>query len=128
MKKIFLIFAAIFLVNIAFCQPQKNSQMITLEGTLIKKPWSKSIESYCAQGSDYFVLETGEQTVVLAISDSLLPICEKFNTLQVIISGQFEKKVIKPSQNPYEQRPVTFGDNDGFECTIFRVEKIRKKD
>ena len=32
------------------------AQTQTLTGKIVKKPWTKSSQSYCAQGSDYLVL------------------------------------------------------------------------
>lgn len=34
-------------------------------GTLVKKDFSKSIQSYCAQGSDYYILETDDKDEII---------------------------------------------------------------
>jgi hypothetical protein len=46
--------------------PREPEDEGTLVGTLVKKPWSKTLESWHAGGTEYFVVETegGDTTIV----------------------------------------------------------------
>ena len=50
----------------AVAPPREPEDEGTLVGTLIKKPWSKTLESWHAGGTEYFVVETegGDATIV----------------------------------------------------------------
>lgn len=92
-----------------------------LEGKLLLKPWSKTIESYCAGGSDYFVLEISPQeNVILKTTESQMKQMQKLQNAQVKIEGSYVKEE-KKHENPMEQHPV--GMN---ECTVFRVKKVKR--
>lgn len=43
--------------------PVQTPTLHTLQGTVLKKPWTKSVESWNAGGSDYYVLDVGEAAV-----------------------------------------------------------------
>lgn len=100
----------------------------SLTGTLIEKPWSKSTQSYCAQGSAYFVLESGKQEYVLAYEESMLEDLQSHDGQKVTLTGAFETRNIEPSTEEISQHPVSLNPDgttdDSFECTVFRVKKI----
>lgn len=100
----------------------------TLSGKLIEKPWTKSTQSYCAQGSDYFVLEVNGAEHVLAFSSSMTDKLKANAGKKVSLTGSFETKTIKAADNdPMSQRPVTSspdGSDEGFTCTVFKVSKM----
>ncbi|TAE08011.1 MAG: hypothetical protein EAZ95_17715 [Bacteroidetes bacterium] len=110
--------------------PKKKGTMF--QGTIKEKPWTKSSQSYCAQGSEYFVLvqSNGEELVIQNNSTQKL---SDFADKQVTIEGKIETKTIKPSNNPMEQRPVnSMIGPDGkeikeadFTCTVLVVTKIK---
>lgn len=130
----------LLLTLVGFCQiactqtPSKQQ----LKGEILHKPWSKSIQSYCAQGSDYFIVKTEEGEFVLenGTSEEL----QAYDKQEVQLSGYFKEKVIKP-QNDFEQRPVEQAPveqmpieqkpqgseekaSEGFRCKVFVVEQI----
>ncbi len=102
------------------------------EGTIQEKPWTKSTQSYCAQGSEYFVLvkKDGEEIVLKNESGQEL---SAYNGKEVKIQGRIETKTIKPSNNMNEQRPVQMPMNPtrggkevevDFTCTILVITQI----
>jgi hypothetical protein len=134
MKKIFLISVILFMANIHFAHAQKKpskSNKTTMEtefnGTIKKKPWSKSTQSYCAGGSDYFVLviENNEEIVLQNNTGEEL---DDLDGKEVTIIGKKVTKTIK-NNNPMEQRPVSRfkkdGEDTGFQCTVLDVTKIK---
>lgn len=136
MKKI--VFICLFATFIAstFAQEAKTG----LQGKVIHKPWSKSGQSYCAQRSDYFVIQTKDKEFVLE-SQTKSPL-EDFTNKKVILQGYFKEKEIK--NNPMEQHPVSSPpvieqkpvnsspnakvEDDVFSCTVFVVERINEAD
>ncbi len=97
----------------------------SLKGTLKMKSWSKSTQSYCAQGSDYYILQNsnGETVLDLSQSDYKLDDLKKWNGKKVVITGALKTRTIKGSDNPMEQRPVSSDGND-FTCKVWEVKKI----
>lgn len=139
MKKILLIALILNFASFAFSQDRKK---VKLEGKVIEKPWSKSAQSYCAQGSAYYIIKTKGKEYVLEnhTKDKLQQVANQ----KVIILGYFEEKKIK--NNPMEQHPVsaapvieqkpvntppskgkTIEKEDVFKCTVFVVENIQMK-
>ena len=133
------LFIAFLLLNFTNAFAQKKESKLTkpkkvksamFEGTIQEKPWTKSTQSYCAQGSEYFVLikENGEEIVLKNESSQEF---SAYNGQKVLLEGRIETKTIKPSNNPMEQRPVTpsLGKekvvDEGFTCTILVVTKIK---
>lgn len=98
----------------------------TLTGKLLLKPWTKSIQSYCAQGSDYFVLQlpNGDELVLEGAKPARLKV---LTNREVRIDGRRMSKTIKPNpENPLEQRPVGLaGQPEAFTCEVFRVQRLR---
>ncbi len=103
-----------------------NSDTQTFTGTLLAKQWSKSIQSYCAQGSDYTVLKLSDGSEVVLENMTRKKLAD-FNAKTVEISGYYEIKVIKKpisSQQPsLEQRPDMGGED--FRCKVLVVQSIR---
>lgn len=100
------------------------------EGTIQQKPWTKSTQSYCAQGSEYFVLVQSNQEELVIQNESGQDLAS-FEGKSVKIEGKLETKTIKPNNNSMEQRPVSsnpFGtkeEDESFKCTILIVTKIK---
>ncbi|MCU0438301.1 MAG: hypothetical protein MUC49_10310 [Raineya sp.] len=98
----------------------------TFVGKIVAKPWSKTTESYCAQGSDYYVLEQKDKSAIVIQKDKVMDL-KKWQGKDVQIKGKIETKEIKPS-NPMEQRPVTL-DIDGkevaFTCSVLVIQEIK---
>lgn len=110
---------------------------MTFTGTLELRPWSKSTQSYCAQGSEYYVLiqADGEELVIRNDSEQDLA---PFNGQAVQIEGALETKTIEPPRNNplaqriVVQRPRFLGGNESeeeeeiaFTCTILVLHQIQ---
>jgi len=100
-----------------------------VKGKLRLKPWAKSGESYCAQGSAYYILETRTETLVLEFDKDKFS--QKFAQLQdqnIQIRGKKRIKRIPHPKNPMAQHPVTTdidGNELGYsECEVFEVFEI----
>ncbi len=107
---------------------QENLQV---SGVLKKRAWAKSRESYCAGGSDYFVLEEGETSTVLNSAwdplyargtgkksyETMFKTFSKWENRAVAIEGTLVaiEKPIDPDST--EQQADLY-------CTAIRVEKI----
>lgn len=102
-------------------------------GKLLKKPWSKSLDSYCAQGSDYYVLSINEnEEYVIDTTNSPISLLSFINQIVKINGLLLEKNIttILPSNIPV-QRPISPSisgneqDNDApFTCTVLQINKI----
>jgi hypothetical protein len=105
----------------------------TLVGKIIKKPWSKSGESWRAGGSEYYVLDVGgaqveertaEVGVILRASDavSMEQIAAAAGS-EVEVSGVYVPDMPYEPQNPGEQYPMGMDGKPvprggGFKVTI----------
>lgn len=94
---------------------------MTLSGVLVKHGWTKTSESYCAGGGDYFTLKINNDELVL----EFLPIYSEaqisnFVGTTITVTGRKENKEIECL--PGEQCPVT--PDNIFTCEVFVVEKI----
>ena len=101
-----------------------------LEGTIVKKAWSKTVESYCHQGSDYYVLESPQKTWVLVGLSNVSRKIAQLEGKQVRVTGKAETKTIEKPADPMAQRPMSFtpdGKESDFTCEVFRVYKIAPK-
>jgi|GEM_PF-1099066 len=109
-------------------KPITKTKNMMFEGTLQKKPWSKSTQSFCAEGSEYYVLLQEDETEIVIRNESTRSLAD-YEGKKVTIEGKKETKIIKPSSNPAEQRPVSInpmtGKEDNFTCTILIVTKIK---
>lgn len=122
------LFLAITIMNILLfgCSADTPAGEAQLSGKLVHKQWEKSAESYCAQGSDYFVLESEADNKVLVYSEKLVP----FSGKNVAITAtKMERAIICP---PGEQCPVPADWKPGtpepdFKCEIFEVMQISEK-
>ncbi|HAI77440.1 MAG TPA: hypothetical protein DCM08_14510 [Microscillaceae bacterium] len=97
-------------------------------GQLVQKPWSKTGQSYCAQGSDYWVLvsEQGEE-YVLAF-DKKLKISKHIDKF-VTIEGYMKEKRIEfndkvPNQHPISYNPINGQVENTYTCEVLVVIKI----
>lgn len=81
-----------------------------IEGVLEKRPWRKSTESYCAQGSDYYVLTNTSGSYILK---DLSEVAEDIASLEgkklllTVVEVQKTIKAERGSQQPISQRPQT---------------------
>ena len=106
-------------------QEKDNSQTL-LNGVLKEKPWTKTIQSYCALGSEYYVLrqDAGEKETVLAFSASINEASiKKLRDKNVYILGNFKVKEIQAPSDE-SPAPVMRGSDMVFTCTVFEVKEI----
>lgn len=101
-----------------------------LKGKLIRKSWAKSAQSYCAQGSDFYVLKTETKSHILQFDEENLLKQLAENEGKIIeIQGIFKTKKIKYSKNLFSQHPITTdpegNELDYYECQVFEVLEIR---
>lgn len=134
----------LFIGMVVFGYAQKSSQYILkknvrLTGKIIKKNWSKTSESYCAQGAGYYTFQLKNTTdsqkedlqLVIALHDNSNDLdLGTFMNKIVYCEGQLMRKKIKINQEDGGQHPVTItldGSNpsDYFECEIFRISSIK---
>jgi hypothetical protein len=121
-----LAFTTMGLTAVAQKGADKKNMEQTFTGKILLKPWSKSSESYCAQGSDYYVLEQKKGFNIVIKENPEMDIA-KFAGKNVVIKGKIETKEIKPSSNPMEQRPTSFGGSDTFICNVLVISSIKAK-
>lgn len=127
----FILIAVVFFsfLDISFAQikgGQKKvvNKMEQFEGTIIQKPWTKSTESYCAQGSEYFVLQpTSSKKVSIVLKNNPDIDFSRYANKKVAISGRLETRIIEDNNDPMEQRPST-GLENNFRCTVLDVKSI----
>ncbi len=127
---------ALFFSTSAFAQksvpPPSDQVERDITGLLIKKPWSKSTDSYCAQGSDFYVLQTKDHTHILDFSEYKSPASQwtKWTNKNVRIKGETRTRTIKAPDDNLSQRPADVISPDGktvssdFTCTVFVVKSI----
>jgi hypothetical protein len=85
--------------------------MESFEGILRLNPWQKSLDSYCAGGSEYFVLETADGREIVLATPEEISTWQTAVDQHVSIQGVFETKILPTasefSDEPMlEQRPV----------------------
>ena len=82
------------------------AQVETLKGKLLKKTWTKTMQSYCAGGSDYYVLvgKDKQETVLNLAAWKEAQIIKKLNR-QISLKGKWET-VQKENNDPMSQHPV----------------------
>ena len=104
---------------------------IKLHGKLIKKEWSKSSESYCAQGSEYYILQVNnERKVILQFDESIIN-TKDFENENVIVVGQHIEKTISRNQindevkqKAIQQMELSSEEEKAFTCHVFEVKII----
>lgn len=90
---------------------------VTLEGTVIRKPWTKTLDSWNAGGSDYYVLDVGDTPVphrsakdgvILRPSEGVpFRTFHEFNSARVVVEGRFvEGSPWTPPPGDTGQHPV----------------------
>ncbi len=126
-------YIALFLFLVCAFTASAQDKAEELQGTILKKEWTKTTQSYCASGSDYYALKTENEEIVLE-NNSKTPNKTKFDKWvgkKVIVKGVKIEKVIK-NDNPLSQKPISFSpdgkqSNDDFSCLVFRVRTIRQR-
>lgn len=104
MKKYFLVICFLF-VSVAVVLAQKGEPN-EISGKLIKKSWSKTMQSYCAGGSDYYVLKAkNNKETVLDLTVLGKDLVNKKLNKNVTLSGTWLTEV-KTNDDPMAQQPV----------------------
>ena len=122
-----------FVCESAFAQAKGKSEKTELslkkyKGIVLSKPWTKSTQSYCAQGGDYFVLKVGKQEFVLE-NQSNINLAD-YKGKKVSFSGYEQTRTVT-SKDDGSQRPVQMSvDINGneikgtaFTCTVLIIQK-----
>ncbi len=124
----FLLIILFFCLNSSLLLAQNTSK----EGKLLQKPWAKTVESYCAQGSEYWVLEDekGEEWI-LEGTEKQKKAWKKYQNRQVRIKGKVVSKTIEPKetnhmeQRPITQNPITGREEDApYSCIVLKVNQL----
>ena len=137
MKSVIL-FSFISLVFFNVNAQKEKLAPIKLSGELIKKEWTKSTESYCAQGSEYYVLQVNNssRTVIVEFEEEKVKNTKLLNKNVEVIGNHVEKTI--PSGDGISQEPVsTYSTinneetdkktNKSFTCKVFKVSEITLK-
>jgi len=101
--------------------PETEADIVVLEGIVIRKPWTKTVESWNAGGSHYYVLDVGGAViahrsarggVILRPSESVpFDAFERFTGRRVAVEGRFvEGKPWTPPAGSVEQHPQPVKD------------------
>lgn len=120
----FLILSLLFFPLFLFSQ----TGIITLKGKIEKKPWTKTEESYCAGGSEYFVLNCKFGNLVLQYPLEKL---EKWKGKKVSVKGEITQITKVPPQDEISQHPVSISPDGKKEdvyyvCKVLVVSEIKK--
>jgi hypothetical protein len=137
MKSVIL-FSFISLVFFNVNAQKEKLAPIKLSGELIKKEWTKSTESYCAQGSEYYVLQVNNssRTVIVEFEEEKIKVAKLLNKNVEVIGNHVEKTI--PSGDGISQEPVsTYSTinneetdkqtNKLFTCKVFKVNEVTLK-
>lgn len=112
----------IFLTNSFYAQTEIRTETkvdtISMQGILSKKQWSKSKQSFCAQGYEYYVLTTEKEEILIASTDEIGKLLDEHLNRSVIIKGYLEKKIIP--QNDMLQHP----EGSETTCILFHFLKF----
>ena len=97
----------------------------TLSGVLVKNDWAKSLESYCAQGSEYFTLKTKSEELVLEYEPNYGEAqMSDLSGKNITVAGIKKQRKIECLEG--QQCPRT---PDGvFTCEVFKVSKINQSE
>ena len=111
----------IFIIQQTYSQKDirtnSTSDTITLQGILTKKQWSKSKQSFCAQGFEYYTLTTEKEEILLDANEDSSKLLDEYLNRKVVISGFIVQKIIP--QNEMLQHPISETT-----CTIFHFLKF----
>jgi hypothetical protein len=94
-------------------------------GKVLSKPWSKTGQSYCAQGSAYLVLKINGKGREIVLENQSGENLDSFVNQDVKITGYLHQKTIKADPNVISQRPV--GEED-YSCEVLIIQKILLQD
>lgn len=93
-----------------------DAKTVTLQGTVIQKPWSKSMESWNAGGSEYYVLDVGtaeiahrsaKEGVTLKATDAVsMDALSRMIGKRVEVSGSYVQAKPYTPKGPVEQYPT----------------------
>ena len=112
----------VFLTNSFYAQTEIRTESkvdtISMQGILSKKQWSKSKQSFCAQGYEYYVLTTEKEEILIASTDEIGKLLDEHLNRSVIIKGYLEKKIIP--QNDMLQHP----EGSETTCILFHFLKF----
>jgi hypothetical protein len=136
MKYLLFLFFFIQIIGFTQAQPTKKTnpkqakiKNQVLVGTLVKKPWTKTAESYCARGSDYYVLKANNPNQDEIVLENQIKVdLSQYENKIVKITGFRQKRIIEPDDNTMEQRPVTIdleGKETAFTCEVFVIKGIK---
>ncbi|MBN1941242.1 MAG: hypothetical protein JW772_03610 [Candidatus Diapherotrites archaeon] len=127
MKAIFLILILILFFLFGCISPTTGDVVVgtlELEGIVRQGSWEKSLKSYCAGGSDFFVLETesGEEKVLKY--DAML--YDYTDKRVAIKASEIERTIPCPqgSQCPVPKDWKAGTPEPSFVCTVFEVTEI----
>ncbi|NJL14162.1 MAG: hypothetical protein HC913_14900 [Microscillaceae bacterium] len=115
----------------AKAQEFRFPEVLVLKGRLIKKPWTKSTQSYCAQGSEYYVLQMADgQEHILEITPLGLDL-SPWEGRRIKIEAMIVNNIIHYDRNEtgpaLEQRPNLPPGQTEFVCEVLRVMSILSK-
>ena len=105
-----LFFWSLLVMLLAGCANDAPSLVATPQeftGQLQQHNWQKSIESYCAGGSEYFTLQQSDGTDLVLTTPNDLGAWQKFIGQQVSVKALVKEKVIMPP-NEQSQQPVNW--------------------
>ncbi len=112
----------VFLTNSFYAQTEIRTETkvdtISMQGILSKKQWSKSKQSFCAQGYEYYVLTTEKEEILIASTDEIGKLLDEHLNRSVNINGYLEKKIIP--QNDMLQHP----EGSETTCILFHFLKF----
>ena len=98
--------AILWMLIVYGCQTL-SAQTETLTGKLVKKAWTKTVESYCAGGSDYYVLMSNDKTeAILDLSRWRKRKINKNLNKNVTLKGNWQSDT-KQNDDPLSQHPTT---------------------
>lgn len=95
--------------------PIIDGEITELNGRIYHHGWEKSLDSYCSQGSDYFMLD---DSIVLKYDKRLLQHINKSVTLK----GKYIKREVECPTG--SQCPLT-PDGGPFKCVLFEIKSIQ---
>ncbi len=125
--RIIFVISLLYFLGISTMTAQNT--VIQEDGVIIQQQWTKSEQSYCAGGSEYYVFKTKEAEYILVTEKAVKLGVKRLLNQKITLKGKLVTKKIKFS--PYEQHPVEYDINgkpkDYYECTVLEVEKIGAK-
>lgn len=87
---------------------KKQSGQVSLTGTLVQKRAAKTVQSYCAGGSEFYTLQTDKEEYILTWdqmpSESQL---KAYISKSVQVVGTVETYKIEPPEDPNTPNPGT---------------------